>query len=109
MIAPTSVIGLALLLFGLALAIVLLRRGLFSLLVGVQGVFVAGALALVGFARMRAEEAGMEAARVSEAQGFALVVLVVAAAELALGLAIAIASVRERGSANVDHSSVLRW
>jgi len=109
MIAPTWVIGLALMLFGFALVMILLRRGLFSLLVGVQGIFVAAALALVGFARMRAEDAGIGVADVSEAQGFALVVLVLAAAELALGLSIAIASVRERGSANVDHSSVLRW
>jgi NADH:ubiquinone oxidoreductase subunit K len=93
----------------LALAGVLLRRSLFALLVGVQGMFVAVALALVGFARMRAGEAGLDTAGLAEAQGFALLILVVGAAELALGLSIAVASVRQRGSANVDGSSALRW
>ena len=106
MVPYEHVLGLALLLFGLSLAGVLLRRSLLALLVGIEGLFVAVALALVGFARLHAH-ARVDA--VAEAQGFALVVLVVAAAQFAVGLALVVAFVRKRGSANVESASVLRW
>jgi len=115
MIPHEHVVGLALLLFALAILTVLLRRGLLALLVGVQGIFVSGALAVVGFAQGHAAMGvepimGVEPlARVSEAHGFALLVLVVAAAEFSVGLAMGVAFMRKRGSVNVEGASVLRW
>ncbi|MDE0886700.1 MAG: NADH-quinone oxidoreductase subunit K [Myxococcota bacterium] len=105
MVPYTQVIGLALILFVLALALVLTRRSLLALLAGVQGVFTSLCLALLGFVRMHAAGGGA----VSEAYGFALIILVVAAAELALGLSIGVAFVRRRRSVNVENASVLRW
>jgi NADH-quinone oxidoreductase subunit K len=109
MIPHEHVIGLALLLFVLALSTVVLRRGLFFLLAGVQGIFVSGALALVGFARMHGGGGLEEMDPATGAHGFALLILVVAAVELAVGLAIGVAFVRKFGSANVEAASVLRW
>ena len=109
MIPHEHVIGLALLLFALALLTLLRRRGVLFLLAGVQGIFVSGALALVGFARMHGAGGLEEMAPAAEAHGFALLILVVAAAEFAVGLAIGVAFIRKRGSANVESASVLRW
>jgi NADH-quinone oxidoreductase subunit K len=110
MIPNEHVIGLALLLFVLAIASLLLRRSLIALLAGVQGIFVSVALALVGFARMHAGPAGDEAtAAAGDAVAFAMIILVVAAAQLAVGLGIVVAFVRKRRSVNVESASVLRW
>jgi len=109
MIPHEHVVGLALLLFALAILTVLLRRSLLALLVGVQGIFVSGALAVVGFAQGHAATGVESMARVSEAHGFALLVLVVAAAEFSVGLAMGVAFMRKRGSVNVEGASVLRW
>ena len=109
MIPAEHVVGLALLLFALAILTVLLRRNLLALLVGVQGIFVSGALVLVGFAQAHTAQGAGPSAQASEAHAFALVILVVAAAELSVGLAMAVAFMRKRGSANVEGASVLRW
>ncbi|MCS5636690.1 MAG: NADH-quinone oxidoreductase subunit K [Myxococcota bacterium] len=109
MIASTHLIGLALLLLGFSLASVLLRRSFLAVLVGVQGIFVAASLALVGFSRMRVAMGLDDPARLANAEGHALLVLVVGAAEVAVGLVMAVAFVRKRGSPNIEAASVLRW
>ena len=96
MIPHEHIVGLGLLLFALAILTVLLRRSLLALLVGVQGIFVSGALVVVGFAQghaaMGVAPMGVESlARVREAHGFALLVLVVAAGEFSVGRAMAVA------------------
>ena len=99
--AHEHVLALALLLFAFALAAILLRRNLLVMLVAAEGLFVAAALGLVGFARSSPDPA--------QAEAFALVALGVAVAQLAVGLALVVAFVRKRGSANVEGASVLRW
>ena len=84
MVAPTHLVGLALLLLGLSLASVLLRRSFLAVLVGVQGIFVAASLALVGFSRMRVALGVDDPAGLSIAEGHALLVLAVGAAEVAV-------------------------
>jgi len=44
-----------------------------------------------------------------EGQVFVLFVMVVAAAEVAVGLAIAVAVFRERGTININDISLLKW
>lgn len=109
MVTPTHLVGLALLLLGFSLASVLLRRNFLAVLVGVQGIFVAASLALVGFSRMRVALGVDDPAGLSIAEGHALLVLAVGAAEVAVGLVMAVAFVRKRGSTNIEAASVLRW
>jgi NADH:ubiquinone oxidoreductase subunit K len=58
---------------------------------------------------MHAAGGGATPGALSEAYGFALIILAVAAAEFALGLSIGVAFVRRRRSVNVENASVLRW
>ena len=109
MIDPTHLIGLALALLGFSLASVLLRRSFLAVLVGVQGIFVAASLAGLGLARMRVAMGLDDPAWLGVAEGHALVVLAVGAAEVSVGLVMALAFVRKRGSPNIETASVLRW
>ena len=79
------------------------------MLAGVQGVFVSLCLALLGFIQMHAAAGEVPSGALSEAYGFALIILVVAAVEFAVGLSIGIAFARRRGSVNIENASVLRW
>ena len=60
----------------------------------------------MGFNRIWAEVGGVVAL---EGQIFVLMVITVAAAEVAVGLGIVIALFRNRDSVNIDDVSLLRW
>jgi len=76
------------------------RRNLIVVLMSIELMLNGVNLALVAFARQWGNVDG---------QVFVLMVIVVAAAEVAVGLGIVIALFRNRASVNVEDASLLRW
>ena len=90
---------LSVLLFAIGTAAVLLRRNAIIVFMGVELMLNATNLALVTFSRMHGALDG---------QVMALFVMVVAAAEVVVGLAIIMAIFRARRSASVDDANLLK-
>jgi NADH-quinone oxidoreductase subunit K len=90
---------LAILLFAIGAAAVLTRRNAIIVFMGVELMLNATNLALVTFSRMHGALDG---------QVMALFVMVVAAAEVVVGLAIIMAIFRARRSASVDDANLLK-
>ncbi|HVE91624.1 MAG TPA: NADH-quinone oxidoreductase subunit NuoK [Actinomycetota bacterium] len=91
---------LSMMLFVLGAAGVLLRRNALILFMCVELMLNAVNIAFVAFSRMHGTMDG---------QVVVLFVMIVAAAEVAVGLAIIVSIFRRRLSANVDDLSLLRW
>jgi NADH-quinone oxidoreductase subunit K len=87
-------------LFAIGTAGVLLRRNALLIFMSVELQLNAVNLALVGFSRMRGDLTG---------QVLAFFSMVVAAAEVVVGLAIIVSVYRRRQSVNVDEARTLRW
>lgn len=100
MITPSQYLALAAMLFSIGTIGVLLRRNALIIFMSVELMLNAVNLTLVTFARMRGELNG---------QVLAFFVMVVAAAEVVVGLAIIVAIFRKRHSASVDDVKGLRW
>jgi len=98
-VSPVNFVYLASVLFAIGAATVLLRRNAIVAFMGVELMLNAANLTLVAFARMIGEING---------QIMAFFVLVVAAAEVVVGLAIIIAVFRARQSISLDEPSELR-
>ncbi len=96
---PTNYVILAALLFTIGSAAVLVRRNAIIVFMGVELMLNAANLALVAFARINGN---------LEGQVLAFFVMVVAAAEVVVGLAIIIAIFRTRKSASVDDVNLLK-
>lgn len=94
------VIGLSAILFAIGTVGALTRRNLVVILMSIELMLNAANLAFVGFARAWAQVDG---------HVFVLMVIVVAAAEVAVGLGIVIALFRNRESVNVEDVSLLKW
>lgn len=94
------VIGLSAILFAIGTVGALSRRNLVVILMSIELMLNAANLAFVGFARAWAQVDG---------HVFVLMVIVVAAAEVAVGLGIVIALFRNRESVNVEDVSLLKW
>ena len=77
-----------------------LKRNIIALLLSVEIMLNAVNLTFVAFSSQRGQISG---------QIFVFFVLVVAAAEAAVGLALVIAMFRNRESLNVDRSNLLKW
>jgi NADH-quinone oxidoreductase subunit K len=92
-------IYLSTMLFAIGGATVLVRRNAIVVFMGVELMLNATNLAFVTFARMRGSLDG---------QVIALFVMVVAAAEVVVGLAIIMAIFRARRSASVDDANLLK-
>ncbi|MBK7722588.1 MAG: NADH-quinone oxidoreductase subunit NuoK [Austwickia sp.] len=92
-------IYLAAILFSIGAAVVLLRRNALVVFMGVELMLNAVNLMFVTFARMHGELDG---------QAIALFVMVVAAAEVVVGLAIIMTIYRARRSASVDDTNLLK-
>src|SRR3954470_7440358 len=90
---------LSLLLFSIGASAVLLRRNAIIVFMGVELMLNATNLAFVTFARLYGSLDG---------QVIALFVMVVAAAEVVVGLAIIMAIFRSRRSASVDNANLLK-
>jgi NADH-quinone oxidoreductase subunit K len=99
MIPTTHILVLAALLFGLGLFGVVLRRNVFVVLMSVELMLNAVNLTLVGFARARGDMAG---------QGLTFLIIALAAAEAAVGLAIVVAVFRSRRTVNVDEVNLMK-
>ncbi len=97
--SPMYYIYLSILLFSVGAATVLLRRNAIIVFMGVELMLNASNLAIVTFSRMYGQLDG---------QVMALFVMVVAAAEVVVGLAIIMAIFRARRSASVDDANLLK-
>jgi NADH-quinone oxidoreductase subunit K len=95
----TNYLYLASILFALGAATVLLRRNAIVAFMGIELMLNATNLALVTFARMHGDITG---------QVLAFFVMVVAAAEVVVGLAIIVTIFRARRSASVDDVNLLK-
>ncbi|UCE87384.1 MAG: NADH-quinone oxidoreductase subunit NuoK [Deltaproteobacteria bacterium] len=94
------VIVLSAVLFAIGAIGALTRRNLIAILMSIELMLNAVNLAFLVFARMWADVTG---------HIFVLMVITVAAAEVAVGLGIVIALVRNRDSVNVEDASLLKW
>ena len=93
-------VALSVVLFVLGALGALTRRNLIVILMSIELMLNAVNLALVAYSRQWGDLAG---------HVFVLMVIVVAAAEVAVGLGIVIALFRNRESVNVEDSSLLKW
>jgi NADH-quinone oxidoreductase subunit K len=100
------VIVLSAALFTIGVIGALVRRNLIVILMSVELMLNAVNLAFIGFNRIWA---GVEGAPRFDGHVFVLMVITVAAAEVAVGLGIVIAMVRNRDSVNIEDVSLLRW
>ncbi len=91
---------LSALLFSLGMVGVMFRRNLIVILMSLELMLNAVNLTFVAFSRYLGS---------IEGQIFVLFVMVVAAAEVAVGLAIAVAVFRQRGTININDISLLKW
>ncbi|WP_062200619.1 NADH-quinone oxidoreductase subunit NuoK [Demequina salsinemoris] len=97
--SPIAFVYLATVLFGIGAAAVLTRRNAIIAFMGVELMLNAANLALVAFSRIHGEIDG---------QVMAFFVMVVAAAEVVVGLAIIIAVFRARQSISLDEPAELK-
>jgi NADH-quinone oxidoreductase subunit K len=90
----------AALLFLTGTAGVLVRRNIIVMLMCIELMLNGANLSLVAFGRQLLDPAG---------QMLAFVVMVVAAVEVAVGLSIVIALVRNRDTVNIEDTSLMKW
>ena len=98
--SPAHYVTLAVILFSIGVAGVLVRRNAMVIFMSVELMLNAVNLSFVAFARMHGNLDG---------QVIAFFVMVVAAAEVVVGLAILMAIFRTRRSASVDDASLLKY
>ena len=101
MVPIEHVIGLSALLFAIGVAGVALRRNLIVVLMSIELMLNAVNLAFVGFNRLWPHNL--------DGQIFVLMVISVAASEVAVGLGIVIALFRNRDSVDLEEVSLLKW
>ena len=92
--------GVAALLFLIGAAGVLMRRNIIVIFMSIELMLNAANLSLVAFSRQWGNVDG---------QLLVFFVIVVAAVEVAVGLAILISMMRNRDSVNVEDASLLKW
>ncbi|MCP4005975.1 MAG: NADH-quinone oxidoreductase subunit NuoK [bacterium] len=90
----------AALLFLLGVLGVLVRRNIIVMFMSIELMLNAANLSLVAFGRELGDSSG---------QIFAFMVMVVAAVEVAVGLAVIISLVRNRDTVNIEDASLMRW
>ena len=106
MIPLEHVIGLSAILFAIGAIGVLVRRNVIVVLMCIELMLNAVNLAFVGFNRAWP---GNEGGVALDGQIFVLMVIAVAAAEVAVGLGIVISMFRNRDSVDLEEASLLRW
>jgi NADH:ubiquinone oxidoreductase subunit K len=100
-ITPVHFLGVAVLLFGVGLLVVLTRRNAIAVLMGVELMLNAVNVAFVTFDRIYGPER-------LDGQLFSLFIITVAAAEAVVGLALILAIYRSRATVAVDDLHELR-
>lgn len=110
MIPVEHVVALSTGLFTIGAMGALVRRNLVAVLFSLQLMLDASVVALVGFNRAwwGGEQVGPQAVPL-DGQVLALVVVVVGAAQLALGVAVIVALARNRDDLAARSASLLRW
>ena len=106
MLPLEHVIGLSAILFVIGMIGVATRRNLIVVLMSIELMLNAVNLAFIGFNRLWP---GTAAAPALDGQIFVLMVITVAAAEVAVGLGIVIALFRNRDSVDLEEVSLLKW
>ena len=106
MLPLEHVIGLSAVLFVIGIIGVATRRNLIVVLMSIELMLNAVNLAFVGFNRLWP---GTAAAPALDGQIFVLMVITVAAAEVAVGLGIVISLFRNRDSVDLEEVSLLKW
>ncbi|HEY8153873.1 MAG TPA: NADH-quinone oxidoreductase subunit NuoK [Myxococcota bacterium] len=106
MLPLEHVIGLSAILFVIGMIGVATRRNLIVVLMSIELMLNAVNLAFVGFNRLWP---GTAAAPALDGQVFVLMVITVAAAEVAVGLGIVISLFRNRDSVDLEEASLLKW
>jgi NADH-quinone oxidoreductase subunit K len=101
------VIALSAALFTIGAIGALTRRNLIVILMSIELMLNGAVLAFVAFNRAWPTDAAGQSAL--EGHVFALVIIAVAAAELAVGLGIVVALVRNRASLDAEDVSLLKW
>jgi NADH-quinone oxidoreductase subunit K len=91
---------LAAIVFFMGLVCILARRNLIMTLIGVEIMMNAAAIAFLA-AALRWQQL--------EGQAFALFIIVVAAAEVSVGLALIVSAYRRTGSVDPDAYNILKW
>jgi len=91
---------LGLVMFGIGILGVFLRRNALITLMSIELILNGGNLTLLAFARSHQDMRG---------QALALLVIAVAAAEAAIGLAIVVGVFRNRHNTNIDELNLLRY
>ena len=100
MVAPVWYVGLSAVLFTIGVVGVLVRRNPLVIFMSIELMLNAANLTFLAFAREQQNMVG---------HASAFFVIVVAAAEVAVGLAIIVAIFRARQRINVDDLSLMRW
>jgi len=100
---PSYYIVLSMLLFAVGAFGVLIRRNAIVLFMCIELMLNAVNVAFATFSRMFADVGGVDG------HVIVLFVMIVAAAEVAIGLAIIVSIFRRRASTNVDDLSALKW
>jgi NADH-quinone oxidoreductase subunit K len=100
------VIGLSAILFAIGIVGVVTRRNMIVILMSIELMLNAVNLAFVGFNRMWPVDSHGPS---YDGQVFVLMVITVAAAEVAVGLGIVISMFRNRDSVNIEDVSLLKW
>lgn len=90
-------------LFGVGLYIALAKRNAVGVLMGVELMLNAVNLTLVAFGRFTESSVALST------QVFVVFIIAVAAAEVAVGLALAMVVYRNRGTISVDRMDLLKW
>jgi NADH-quinone oxidoreductase subunit K len=106
MVPLEHVIGLSAILFVIGVIGAVTRRNLIVILMSIELMLNAVNLAFVGFNRMWPGGSGEPQL---DGQIFVVVVITVAAAEVAVGLGIVLSLFRNRDSVDVEEVSLLRW
>lgn len=100
MVPISAYLTLAVLLFGIGTTGVLISRNIIILFMSIELMLNAANLTLIAFSR---------ALGVVDGQVFVFLILTVAAAEVAVGLALVITIYRNRETINIDRYNVLKW
>ena len=106
MIPLDHVIALSAILFMIGVVGVVTRRNLIVVMMSIELMLNAVNLAFVGFNRFWP---GIPGSPALDGQVFVLMVIAVAAAEVAVGLGIVISMFRNRDSVDLEEVSLLRW
>ena len=110
MVPLDHVIALSAILFVIGIVGVVTRRNMIVMLMSIELMLNAVNLAFVGFNRMwPAGPSGVGEGFHVDGQVFVLMIITVAAAEVAVGLGIVISMFRNRDSVDVEDVSLLRW